>query len=128
MKTVDLNPLSSLLEQQNDISAALVFGSAQDGTIRPGSDIDIAILFKSKPNPDRLYTLMADITTVLGFDKVDLVTLNDSNCILAFEALNGKRLCVNDPSHLAEYSSLVAREYEDTMAQIAYQQQLRRTG
>ena len=47
--------------------------------------------------------------------RIDFVNLNSANTILAFEALNGNLLYVKDKKKLAEFSSLVAREYEDIM-------------
>ena len=61
---------------------------------------------------------MAEITETIGFDNVDLITLNKAGKVLAFEALNGTVICRNDRELLAMFSSLVAREYEDEMAQL----------
>ncbi len=57
-------------------------------------------------------------------DTVDWVILNEANPILAFETLSGKVICKNDVGKAAGSQSLVCREYEDVMGNLAHQRQL----
>ncbi len=120
---VDLARLGSYLAAVPQVVAATVFGSARDGWIRPGSDLDVAVLFDRPPAADAFLRFYADLCDQLpGVEKVDLVVLNQTEPILAFEALRGRFLCKNDPDQTAAFFSLVCREYEDVMAMVADQQ------
>lgn len=98
------------------IVGAWLFGSAQDGAVRDGGDVDIGILFDQKPDLDTLTSCRARIQAALQFEEVDLAPLNDASPVLRFEALCGKRIFCADEDRCAAFSSLAAREYEDEMA------------
>lgn len=110
--------LESILEGLRDprIVGAWLFGSARDGEVRPGSDLDIGILFDGKPGLDALAECRARLQQATGFEEVDLVPLNAASPLLRFEALCGRRLTCADENRCAEFASLTAREYEDEMA------------
>lgn len=110
-------PLESLREalRHPRIVGAWLFGSAQDGELRPGSDLDIGVLFDAKPGLDTLAECRARLQLATGVEDVDLVPLNTASPLLRFEALCGRRLVCVDPSRCAEFASLTAREYEDEM-------------
>ncbi len=105
-----------IFDKQANIIAAWVFGSAQDGTIKPGSDLDLAILFDVVPTLDELSELRADLQQALQIDNIDLVALNRASPILRFEAISGQAVFCRDRGRRAEFASLTAREYEDAMA------------
>lgn len=93
-----------------------VFGSSKNGQVRDDGDLDIAVLFEREPDLDELVVCRARLQQALGFDDIDLVSLNSASAILRFEALCGQRvLCANE-GRCAEFASLTAREYEDEMA------------
>jgi predicted nucleotidyltransferase len=118
MYSVDWQRLEQVLAASPNVIAAWVFGSAQNGQINEGSDLDIGVLFGSKPSLDELLNLMADLQKALQFDEVDLVPLNEANPILRFEAISGRAVFCRDASRRAEFASLTAREYEDEMAMV----------
>jgi predicted nucleotidyltransferase len=118
MYSVDWERLEQVLAASSNVIAAWVFGSAQNGQISEGSDLDIGVLFDSKPSLDELLNLMADLQKALQFDEVDLVPLNEANPILRFEAISGRAVFCRDASRRAEFASLTAREYEDEMAMV----------
>lgn len=96
---------------------AWLFGSAVDGEIRAGSDVDIAILFGRNPGLDELAACRARLQQALKFDDIDVIVLNKASVILQFQALLGTRVFCGDAAHCAQFASLTAREYEDEMAQ-----------
>ena len=98
------------------IVGAWLFGSAQDGEVRNGGDVDIGVLFDEKPDLDTLALCRVRLQKVLEFEEIDLTPLNDASPILRFEALCGKRIYCRDEERCAEFASLTAREYEDEMA------------
>ena len=122
---VDLDKLGEYLRRDPRVVGATVFGSARDGRVRPGSDLDIGVLFDEPLSAEdflQFYSALCD--QVPGVDKVDLIRLNQADPILAFEAISGTFLCTNDVDKMAGYFSLVCREYEDVMGNLEHQKQL----
>lgn len=115
-KIIDWSQTKSIWADEPNIIAARAFGSAQEGTIRDSGDIDIGILVESAPSLKELTRLLSHLQEALQFEDIDLVVLNDANPILRFEALSGRSLFCRDLSRRAEFASLTAREYEDSMA------------
>ncbi len=100
--------------------AVWAFGSAQTGEVRPGSDVDIGLLVERLLTLDELTDLLARLQAALEVEDIDLVVLNKANPILRFEAVSGRPLFCRDAARRAAFVSLTAREYEDSMALIAW--------
>jgi predicted nucleotidyltransferase len=115
-ETIDWQQTAQVWQETPEVIAAWAFGSARDGTVLTGSDIDIAVLLESSPSMDERIELLARLQTAMQFEEIDLVVLNDANPILRFEAISGRSLFCRDPSRCATFASLTAREYEDEMA------------
>lgn len=105
------------LAASGNLTAAWHFGSTAKGSLRPGADIDIGVLFVRKPSLDELADLRSALQTALDYDDIDLVVLNDASPILRFEAVSGRPVYTADMEARAAFVSLTAREYEDEMAQ-----------
>ncbi|NJN95206.1 MAG: nucleotidyltransferase domain-containing protein [Anaerolineales bacterium] len=118
MSSVDWPRLEQVLAAAPNVMAAWVFGSAQTGQIRAGSDLDIGVLFDSTLPFDEQLRLLGDLQPVVPFAEIDLVPLNEANPILRFEAVSGRAIFCRDASRRAEFVSLTAREYEDEMAMV----------
>ena len=125
-RAIDWKDLQNVWETTTDIVAVWAFGSAQEGELRPGSDVDIGVLMARPPSFDDQLDLLGRLQDALRLDEVDLVVLNDASAVLRFEAVSGRRLFCRDLPALAEFQSLTAREYEDEMAQ--YEQAMRLRG
>ena len=115
--TIDWRVISQCMSLNRNIVVAWVFGSAQEGIVRVGGDIDIGVLFGRKPSLDELIDLRICLQNALAYDDIDLVVLNDTSPILRFEAVSGRLVYVIDRVRCATFVSLTAREYEDEMAQ-----------
>ena len=113
---VELNRAQKVWEKNSSIVASWSFGSAKDGIVVQGSDLDIAVLFFSLPNLEQLAELRADLQDALEFDTIDLMILNTAGTISAIQAVSGKALFCCNRSKRAEFVSLVSRQYEDDMA------------
>jgi predicted nucleotidyltransferase len=109
--------ITHCMSNSRNVVAAWIFGSAQGGTVRPGGDIDVGVLFYKKPLLDELADLRICLQNALVFDDIDLVVLNDTSPTLRFEAVSGRPVYVTDMERRASFTSLTAREYEDEMAQ-----------
>jgi predicted nucleotidyltransferase len=66
------------LARHYGIELAILFGSRARGDARPGSDLDLGVLFKRVPSPRALYTLSAAFADLFR-DDVDVVPLNFVN-------------------------------------------------
>ncbi len=118
--TLDMAALGAAFAEDPRVILATIFGSAKDGTVRSGSDVDIAVLLSPALTPLEFYAFYVEMTARLStIPELDLVDLNHAGSVLAFEALCGRRLFVRDPEAVATFSSRVAREYEDDMLHAA---------
>lgn len=115
------NILTEKLNTIPEIAFAYLFGSAQNGIIKKGSDLDIAVYFvrKNKNNDKetqlRLKILRLLESAVPGFDNFDVVVLNETSTILGMQALQGKLLFVKP-----EYENLHAEFYSFTCRKFEY--------
>lgn len=120
MYNVHFDQLTRYFKAEPNVIAVWVFGSAQTGNIRPGSDLDLALLFKITPHYEELARIRADLQERLGFDEIDLLVLNDTHSpITRFEAVSGRAVFCRDLGKRAGFVSLTAREYEEAMAFLA---------
>lgn len=116
LQHIDFSPAAEVFARYPNVLAVWVFGSARQGSVPTGGDIDFGVLYAQKPSLDEMADLRADLQDALRFDDIDLVTLNDAHPILRFEAVSGTRLVCKDDEEMASFVSLTAREYEDVMA------------
>lgn len=116
MLAVIWTTIERVFSNHPQVVAAWVFGSAQDGYVRQGSDLDIGVLFAHLPTVDAWADLRADLQQAVGLEDIDLVVLNRANPVLRFEAVSGYAVYCRDAARRAEFVSLAAREYEDEMA------------
>ncbi len=116
-RQIDWQKTVPIWEANPKIVAAWVFGSAQDGIVREGGDVDAAVLTATPLTFDEQLTLLGNLQAALQTDDIDLIIRNDANPIWRFEAVSGRRLFCRDLSAMVGFVSLAAREYEDEMAQ-----------
>ena len=116
MSHVDWTAVADTLAHAPNVVAAWAFGSASGGNLRPGGDVDVAILFDELPTLEERADLRADLQEALGIDDIDLVTLNTASPLLRFEAVSGQRILCRNAQDCAAFVSLAAREVEDANA------------
>ena len=115
----------SLRKECPEIIFAILHGSAQNGTVKEGSDIDIALYIKGKADFElymRIYKIC--ISTIRGCEP-DIGILNNAEPIYRFEALKGKLLFSRDEDKFLDFFSLTCREYENQMADYERQRKYR---
>ncbi|KKU70504.1 MAG: polymerase beta domain protein region protein [Parcubacteria group bacterium GW2011_GWA2_47_21] len=119
MVEIDKNKIAEIMEKHS-IIVGYVFGSVARGTLRPHSDIDVAVLFpydmpKEKQGMSR-EEIRDEIASVFGVEKVDVINLNQqTNPVLRYDAvLEGKAVLVKDVAVKAQLTRAVLREYENT--------------
>ena len=104
---------------------ALLHGSAKDGVVNDGSDVDIAVFVAGKPSFD-IYRQVYDAVDSAGIDaEADVGILNNAEPVYRFESLKGRLLFSRDTEKYLDFFSLTCREYECQMAD--YQRQLEYT-
>ncbi len=126
-KAIDLQRLASVLAGSESIEYAIVFGSARDGIVHAGSDLDIGVSLTSADaqSIDRLLEIAGKVEEACGV-TCDLTVLDTAGPVLRHEALKGRVLFIH-PGREDDFSEFYVRtcaEYEDLMAwrarQLAY--------
>lgn len=115
-KNIDLKKLGSIIKNNcPNVLFAYIFGSSQSGKVKNDSDIDIAIyLLDKKSKMETLSTVFRLLEQIVGNIPLDIVILNDTNSILAFESIKGTRLFVKKEAKdiHAEFYSITCRKFE----------------
>lgn len=103
----------------------LLMGSAADGNVAPGSDIDLGFFLDAKPTLDFYRRAMDAVAEMLPGVRCDVGILNHAEPVYRFEAIKGRLLFVRDRSRYASFFSLTCREYESQMASYERQRNYR---
>ena len=125
MQPFPIQNLAINLKTIPEIDFAFLFGSAQSGSLKKTSDIDIGVYLNTTVTPDLILSIVKSVERTVSAE-CDLTILNTASEILRFEALKGKVLFIRDDKmeEYVHFYSLTCREYEDTMAwmkrQMAY--------
>jgi len=122
-----LQQLARVLTGVEYVDYAIVFGSAQDGIVRAGSDLDIAVWLAPADTltGGRLLQIVGKIEETLAV-ACDLTLLNTAGTVLRHEVLKGRVLFVRPGCEdgFSEFYVRTCAEYEDLMAwrarQLAY--------
>ena len=116
MKPIIQNSLASVLNKQNNILFACLFGSETKKKIRYGSDTDIAVYFDNNPTILELGELVNNLERVTE-SKVDLVNLNNldkTNPCLAHSILSDCIILIlNNEIIFKKFKSSVLLQYLD---------------
>jgi len=113
-----VNRLRPTLAAQPGIAAAWLFGSAARGSMRPDSDVDIAVLFATGlPEAERerlLVDLSSRLETMTAPHRLEVVALEDQGVVFIHRALqDGRRIVVNDEERRVDFESDALVQYLD---------------
>lgn len=98
-----------------ELQFALLLGSARDGVIPPGGDLDLAVALDG-PLDFKLRNRLAELVrTLIPEADLDLGYFNRAEPVYRFEALKGRLLFARDPDVYAGHFSQTCREYERQM-------------
>ena len=101
------------LDEQFGLDALWIFGSEVQGNARSDSDIDLAALFSSRPQPLDVLGARGDLEEILG-REVDVVDLDRASPILVMQVLKHGRLLVDrDPKRRIAFVVRTRSLYED---------------
>lgn len=91
--------------------AVYLFGSADEGRLRPDSDVDLAVLVPDPITPAQRWALTAQLANLVRRD-VDLVDLRRASTVLqALVVSRGSRLWVRDASPVAWFEMRALKSY-----------------
>ena len=120
------NIASAIKANFPEIPFAHIFGSSANGSVKTGSDIDIAIWYNGT-DPFFKVKVLETLEKVVENFPIDIVNICNTNPLLAHEALTGKILFVREghESNYASFYSKVAAEYDDKIFWMQKQLQYR---
>lgn len=91
--------------------AVYLFGSQAQAMSRADSDVDLALVLDTKPEPDAIFSLRSDLALLLRKD-VDLVDLLRADSVTQAQVVaGGQVLYTADPTALAHYEARVFSRY-----------------
>jgi uncharacterized protein len=108
-----------------EVIFAILHGSAREGIVKEGSDIDIAVYITGKANLE-LYRRMYEIVgSVIPNSEPDIGILNNAEPVYRFETLKGNLLFTRDENKFLDFFSFTCREYESQLADYQRQRKYR---
>ena len=120
MKEEIINRIKNYLYSRDEAVAGYIFGSYSSGTVRPKSDIDIAVLLSdtvdSKDYGQIKLSIINDLIELLSFDRIDIVVLNVASPLLSHEIIKkGLLLFSKDEAKRINYTANATIHYLDTI-------------
>lgn len=114
--TFDPDQLAGHLEKEiTSAGFCLLMGSAVDGEVAEGSDLDLAFYLTEPLSTDFYAQVEAVVGRHVPGVRCDIGILNQADPIFRFEALKGRLLFVRSKELYASFFSLTCREYESQM-------------
>jgi len=99
MTTTIAQQVANALAPHSEIQLAFVFGSAARGTMRPDSDVDVAVLAVEHLSPESRLELTSELSLALK-REIDLVDLSTAWGLILRQVLTTGTLALNR-SHTA---------------------------
>jgi predicted nucleotidyltransferase len=129
-RTRVIDSFRSVLEPDERVLLAYVFGSLARGDASDGSDADVAVLAARELSLDERTRLGEQLGRAIGFERpVDLVDLRSASPVLAAEVVrDGERIVERDPLVRFDFEMGAIRRFEDTRGLRKLQQELLREG
>lgn len=109
----DIDRITTVLDRWFGLDALWLYGSEAEGTTRADSDVDLAALFRRRPQGLEIFDARAELEELLC-REIDLVDLDQAPPILAMQILKHGRLLVDrNPSRRHDAFSRIVSLYED---------------
>lgn len=108
--------LVEYLKGQDDVVAAMLYGSYGTSHQTALSDVDLALLFRqdARPSAERVLSLEASIVGICREDDINVLSLNDADVMLQFRVLDTATLIFNgDPGALCDFREHVLKIHAD---------------
>ena len=106
--------VKKILEAEDNILLAYIFGSQLKGTTGPLSDYDFAVFLFQKPSSQFKYKLKNKLVNVLDPGQVDLIILNDALIELKYKVIaTGKVIYQKNLAVRVEFEADTLSQYFD---------------
>ena len=113
--------LRGVFETYPEVQAVYLYGSAATGKLRPGSDLDLAIVPRDGCARHRHQDILADLVRI-GYCRVDLVFLDGSDLVIQYEAIRQNKIIYRtEDFSRGEFYSRVVRLYLDFLPSLDVQ-------
>jgi len=105
--------------RKHSVIFAYLFGSQAIGKADKKSDFDIAVMLPEKYGKNKRFNirleLMADLSKILNYRKVDVIILNDISSLLFKYAIihEGKVIYEKETAKRVDYATYIQSEYFD---------------
>jgi uncharacterized protein len=108
-----IDRIVGLLDQRFGLDTLWLYGSEAEGTAKTDSDVDLAALFRRRPQPLEIFDARTDLEEILHRD-VDLVDLDQVSPVLGIQVLKYGRLLVDrNPGRRHDAYGRILGLYED---------------
>jgi predicted nucleotidyltransferase len=108
-----IDRIVDFLDERFGLDTLWLYGSEAQGTAKPESDVDLAALFRRRPEPLEVFDARTDLEEILHRD-VDLVDLDQTSPILGMQVLkHGRLLADRNPSRRHIAFGRILGLYED---------------
>jgi len=122
-RNLPTDELTALLAADQDVELAMLFGSSAVGELRRDSDVDVAVLTRSRLTPKRRREIIGAIAQIVG-RPVDLVDLRTAGVPVTSQVLrHGVRLVHRRPGAFAD---LLSRNLRDAADFLPYRERILR--
>ena len=109
-----IDGVRATLAARSDVRTAYVFGSVATGRDGRNSDLDVAVVFATRPSPRDLDALSEELEHAAG-RRVDLVDLATAPPVLAHQVIStGTCIVCRDPAERGEFEARTVLRYLDT--------------
>jgi len=106
--------VKKILEAEDNILLAYIFGSQLKGKTGPLSDYDFAVFLSQKPSSQFKYKLKNKLVNVLDPGQVDLIILNDAPIELKYKVIaTGKVIYQKNLAVRVEFEADTLSQYFD---------------
>jgi predicted nucleotidyltransferase len=108
-----IDRIVQFLDRRFGVDTLWLYGSEAQGTANPNSDVDLAALFRRRPEPLEVFDARTDLEEILH-REVDLVDLDQTSPILGMQVLKHGRLLVDrNPGRRHNVFGRIIGLYED---------------
>lgn len=102
------------IARRHDLELIVQFGSSVSGLMHPGSDVDMAVLYRRVPDSyTGLGDLDADLQALVPERTVDLAVLNHADPLFLKQVMDDARLLYGSPERFEQMKLLAFRRYQD---------------
>jgi predicted nucleotidyltransferase len=113
MDEAQTTALTQVLDQRFGVESLWLFGSTATGRATPDSDLDLAVLFRTRPTVIERLELESELARLAG-KPVDLIDLDAASPALAMQVLrHGQLLVDRNPARRITFTARAPARYDD---------------